>query len=81
MIHSCRHTTWKANPEKIMNAAKLITFIDAHGFQAVELPNGSLLVAEQFAGEGFPDTACEFYGPYWTVVEPKAQAVRNWLGY
>lgn len=62
-------------------AAKLISFMEQHAVNAVILQTGLLLAEEQYAGEGFPDTACELYGPYWTVIEPNAQAVRDWLGY
>lgn len=60
---------------------KLIQIIQAHGARAVALPDGGLLCEVLYAGAGFPDTACEFYGPYWERVEPSINAVRDWLGY
>ncbi|WP_125910449.1 MULTISPECIES: hypothetical protein [Burkholderia] len=59
----------------------LIKFIAEHGCRAVPLGSDKFLCEEQFAGESFPDTANEFYGPYWTPVPATKVAVRNWLGY
>lgn len=60
---------------------KLIRIIRAHGGRAVVLCTGSLLCEVLYAGDGFPDTACELYGPYWETVEPSLAAVRDFLGY
>jgi len=64
-----------------MSQAPVCAFIRTHAVRVVMLPNGKLLGEEQFAGEGFPDTAREFYGPYWTLIENNMQAARDWLGY
>lgn len=64
-----------------MSQAPVCSFIRQHSFNVVVLPNGKLLCEEQYAGEGFPDAACEFYGPYWTLVEHNMQSARDWLGY
>lgn len=66
---------------KPANQAPVCAFIRAHSAKVVMLPNGKLLCEEQYAGEGFPDTACEFYGPYWTLIENNMRAARDWLGY
>lgn len=64
-----------------MNQAPVCAFIRKHSFNVVMLPNGKLLCQEQYAGEGFPDTAKENYGPYWTLIENSMNAARDWLGY
>ncbi|SDR37545.1 hypothetical protein SAMN05443245_5237 [Paraburkholderia fungorum] len=64
-----------------LQTVKLVSAMEKHEVNARILPTGLILAEEQYAGEGFPDAACELYGPYWTVVEPTMSAVREWLGY
>ncbi|HHV7525907.1 TPA: hypothetical protein ACUNF5_007525 [Burkholderia orbicola] len=61
--------------------ATLIKFIAEHYARAVPLGDDKLLCEDEYAGDGFPDAANEFYGPYWTQIPATVQAVRDWLGY
>ena len=61
--------------------ATLIKVIAEHHARAVPLGSDKLLCEEDYAGDGFPDTAKEFYGPYWTAIPASVSAVRDWLGY
>ncbi|MEX3933287.1 hypothetical protein AB4Y32_16040 [Paraburkholderia phymatum] len=64
-----------------MSQAPVCAFIRQHAVSVEMLPNGNLICEEQYAGDGFPDAACELYGPYWTVIENSMRAARDWLGY
>ena len=62
-------------------AGELVVFIAKHSIDARVLPSGSILAEENFsAPAGLLESQGNF-GPYWTVIEPKLSAVRDWLGY
>ncbi|KVV25097.1 hypothetical protein WK78_03110 [Burkholderia cepacia] len=61
--------------------AALIEFIAKHYTRAVPLGSGKLLGEDVYAGDGFPDAAGEFYGPYWSQIPATLRDVKDWLGY
>ncbi|WP_143311498.1 hypothetical protein [Burkholderia pseudomallei] len=73
----------QAKPKEVgpPSQAKLVRFIEGHHARAVPLGTDKLLCEEQYSGDGFPDTAREFYGPHWTAIPATSWAVRDWLGY
>lgn len=54
--------------------AQLITFIEAHGFEARSTEDGKIVGLMIYCKDG------KAYGE-WETIEPTAKAVRNWLGY
>lgn len=64
-----------------MHTKQLIAYIEHHHFRAVEMIGGHILAEEQFAADEGVLAANGVYGPYWTVIEPTPNAVRDWLGY
>jgi hypothetical protein len=58
-------------------AQQLVNYIRAHGFKAMySLLDNVIYAASEEWGEYGIGTTWE-----WTAIEPKAQLVRDWLGY